>query len=55
MKNDITLLEKSTIDDLKEYRKNATKYLKIHDQYATAKVVEEMFDIEIALRILKSI
>lgn len=39
-----------SVEDLKEYKKNALKYLKKNDQYATAEVVEELFDMEIFQR-----
>ena len=32
-----------TIEDIREYKKNAVEILKKHDQYATAKAVEEAF------------
>lgn len=32
-----------TIEDIREYNKNAVEILKKHDQYATAKAVEEAF------------
>lgn len=32
-----------TIEDINEYKKNATAILRKHDQYATAKAVEEAF------------
>ena len=32
-----------TIEDIKEYKKNAVEILRKHDQYATAKAVEEAF------------
>lgn len=31
------------IEDIKEYKKNAVEILRKHDQYATAKAVEEAF------------
>ena len=34
---------KMTIEDIREYKKNAVEILKKHDQYATAKAVEEAF------------
>lgn len=33
-----------TVEDLKEYKKNANKILTQNSQYATAKVVEELFE-----------
>lgn len=39
-----------SVEDLKEYKKNALKYLKKNDQYATAKIIEELFDMEIFQR-----
>lgn len=44
------LLLSTSVEDLKEYKKNALKYLKKNDQYVTAKVVEELFDMEIFQR-----
>lgn len=41
------MLLSASIEDLKEYKKNALKYLKKNDQYATAKIIEELFDVEI--------
>ena len=32
-----------TIEDIREYKKNAVEILRKHDQYATAKAVEEAF------------
>ena len=32
-----------TIEDIREYKKNAIEILRKHDQYATAKAVEEAF------------
>lgn len=32
-----------TIEDIKEYKKNAVEILRKHDQYATAKAIEEAF------------
>ena len=32
-----------TIEDIREYKKNAFEILRKHDQYATAKAVEEAF------------
>lgn len=32
-----------TIEDIREYKKNAVEILKKHDQYATTKAVEEAF------------
>ena len=34
---------KTTIEDIREYKKNAVEILRKHDQYATAKAVEEAF------------
>ena len=44
------MLLNASVEDLKEYKKNALKYLKKNDQYATAKIVEELFDMEIFQR-----
>ena len=44
------MLLSASVEDLKDYKKNALKYLKKNDQYATAKVVEELFDMEIFQR-----
>lgn len=34
-----------TIEDIKEYKKNAIEILKKNSQYATAKATEEAFDL----------
>lgn len=47
---DCTMLINASIEDLKEYKKNALKYLKQHDQYATARIIENLFDMEIFQR-----
>ena len=47
---DCAMLINASIDDLKEYKKNALRYLKESNQYATAKIVEELFDLEIFQR-----
>ena len=44
------MLLSTSAEDLKEYKKNALKYLKKNDQCATAKIVEELFDVEIFQR-----
>lgn len=44
------MLLSASAEGLKEYKKNALKYLKKNNQYATAKVVEELFDVEIFRR-----
>ena len=44
------MLLSASVEDLKEYKKNALKYLKKNDQYATARIVEELFDVEIFQR-----
>lgn len=33
-----------TVDDIKEYKKNAVEILRKNSQYATAKATEEAFD-----------
>ena len=38
-----------TIEDIREYQKNAIEILKKHDQYATAKAVEQAFSALICL------
>ncbi len=47
---DCTMLRNASIEDLKEYKENALKYFKRNDQYATAKIVENLFDQEIFQR-----
>lgn len=37
-------MAKMTIEDIKEYKKNAIKILKDNNQYATAKATEKAFD-----------
>lgn len=44
------MLLSASVEDLKEYKKNALRYLKESNQYATAKIVEELFDLEIFQR-----
>ncbi len=44
------MLLSASVEDLKEYKKNALKYLKRNDQFATAKIVENLFDQEIFQR-----
>lgn len=44
------MLLSASVEDLKEYKKNALKYLKKNDQYVTAKIIEELFDVEIFQR-----
>ena len=34
-----------TIEDIKEYKRNAVEILKKNDQYATAKATEQAFDL----------
>lgn len=38
-----------SIEDIREYKKNAVEILRRHDQYATAKAVEEAFKALICL------
>lgn len=38
-----------TVEDLEEYKKNASKILRKSDQHTTAKLVEDLFDEKIAL------
>lgn len=45
-----SMLSTATVEDLREYKKNALKILRKNTQYATAKVVEEFFDREIAIQ-----
>lgn len=49
-RNKNTLLPNSSIEDLKEYKINACDILRKHDQYATAKIIEELIDQEIMSR-----
>ena len=44
------MLDISSNQDLAEYRKNACKILCENTQYATAKVVEDLFNKELELR-----
>ena len=40
------MLLSASVEDLEEYKKNASKYLKENNQYATSKIVEELFNME---------
>ena len=44
------MLLSASAEDLKEYQENALKYIKSNNQYATAKIVEDLFDQEIFQR-----
>lgn len=48
--NEDTMLSRTSIEDLKEYKKNACEILRSKTQYATAKIVEELIDQEIKKR-----
>ena len=50
--NEDTMLSRTSIEDLKEYKKNACEILRSKTQYATAKIVEELIDQEIKKRII---
>ena len=50
LRNKNTMLADLTVEDLEDYKKNACKILKSHSHYATAKIVEELIDKEIATR-----
>lgn len=45
-----SMLRSASIEDLEEYKKNALKILRKNDQYATAKIVEDLFVSEISMR-----
>ena len=49
-RNKNMMLPNSSIEDLKEYKRNACELLRKHDQYATAKIIEELIDQEIMSR-----
>ena len=42
--NEDTMLSRTSIEDLKEYKKNTCEILRSKTQYATAKIVEELID-----------
>ena len=48
--NEDTMLSRTSIEDLKEYKKNACEILRSKTQYATAKIIEELIDQEIKNR-----
>ena len=48
--NEDTMLSRTSIEDLEEYKKNACEILRSKTQYATAKIVEELIDQEIKNR-----
>ena len=48
--NEDAMLSRTSIEDLKEYKKNACEILRSKTQYATAKIVEELIDQEIKNR-----
>lgn len=50
-----SMLYKATIEDLKVYKDNALKILRENSQYATAKIVEELFDQQIMFKELEDI
>lgn len=50
-----SMLHSASIKDLEEYKKNALKILRKNDQYATAKVVEDLFTNEILARKIEDI
>lgn len=49
-KNKNMILSNALIEDLKEYKRNACELLRKHNQYATAKIIEELIDQEIMSR-----
>lgn len=48
--NEDTVLSKTSIEDLKEYKKNACEILRNRMEYTIAKIVEELIDQEIENR-----
>ena len=44
------MLDTSSDQDLEEYKKNTCKILRENTQYATARVVENLFDKELEMR-----
>lgn len=48
--NEDTMLSRTSIEDLKKYKKNACEILRSKTQYATAKIIEELIDQEIKNR-----
>mgnify|MGYP007090332356 CR=1 FL=1 len=48
--NEDTMLSRTSIEDLKEYKKNACEILRNQMEYTIAKIVEELIDQEIETR-----
>lgn len=48
--NEDTVLSRTSIEDLKEYKKNACEILRNRMEYTIAKIVEELIDQEIESR-----
>ena len=48
--NEDTVLSRTSIEDLKEYKKNACEILRSQMEYTIAKIVEELIDQEIENR-----
>ncbi len=48
--NEDTMLSRTSIEELKEYKKNACEILRSKTQYETAKIVEELIEQEIKNR-----
>lgn len=48
--NEDTILSRTSIEDLKEYKKNACEILRNRMEYTIAKIVEELIDQEIESR-----
>lgn len=48
--NEDTVLSRTSIEDLKEYKKNACEILRNRMEYTIAKIVEELIDQEIENR-----